>query len=330
MLYSSPFHPGSLSDKTFLVTGGYGFIGSHLVEYLLHWQAGKVIVIDNLSTGFAENLDAFKSNPALKIIQGDITDRLLVDEAMQEADYVLHQAALGSVPRSLETPLATNHANVTGFLTVLESARKANIKRFVYASSSSVYGDHPGLPKVEREIGRPLSPYAVTKLVNEYYAEVFWRNYGMEIIGLRYFNIFGPRQNPSGPYAAAIPLFMDALLNDKPAFINGDGEQSRDFTFITNAVQANIKALFCPFDAELPQVYNVAISGCISINNLFNELKKIAGSSLTPLHRAPRPGDVRNSMADISRASSNLGYKPQASVEEGLKITFEWFKRHFS
>lgn len=330
MLYSSPFHPGSLSDKTFLVTGGYGFIGSHLVEYLLHWNAKKVIVLDNLSTGFSENLDAFKSNNALKIMQGDITDRALVDEAMKETDFVLHQAALGSVPRSLETPLATNHANVTGFLTVLESARKAKIKRFVYASSSSVYGDHPGLPKVEKAIGRPLSPYAVTKLVNEYYAEVFWRNFGMEIIGLRYFNIFGPRQNPAGPYAAAIPLFMDALLKNQPAYINGDGEQSRDFTFISNAVQANIKALFCPFNPELPQVYNVAISGCISINSLFNELKKISGSPMMPIHRAPRAGDVRDSMADISRTSANLGYQPQVSVEEGLKITFDWFKKQFS
>jgi UDP-N-acetylglucosamine 4-epimerase len=327
-VYENPFHTKDISKLSFLVTGGAGFIGSNIVEYLLKYKAGKVIVLDNFATGFAENVKPFYSNPSFKLIHGDICDTSKVTEACIGIDYVLHQAALGSVPRSIENPIPTHDVNASGFLSVLVAARDAGVKRIVYASSSSVYGDSTELPKTEGNIGRPLSPYAVSKLVNEFYADIFCRTYDMEIIGLRYFNIFGPRQNPKGEYAAAIPLFIDGLLRNRAVFINGDGTQTRDFTFVENAVQANIKAVFCENFEAIGEVFNIALGGRVSINELFRSLKKITGSSLEPTYRASRQGDVRDSLADISKAQAVLDYHPTVSVEEGLKRTVEWFKGH--
>jgi UDP-N-acetylglucosamine 4-epimerase len=328
-MYDQAYHPLEINKLNFLVTGGAGFIGSNLVEYLLQHKAGKVVVLDNYATGFESNLESFKQHPNLVIIDGDICSLNDCIKACEGIDYVLHQAALGSVPRSVENPIATNKVNVDGFLNMLVAARDAKVKRFVYASSSSVYGDSKILPKVETQIGNPLSPYAVTKLVNELYADVFAKTYGMEITGLRYFNIFGPRQNPSGPYAAAIPLFMDALLSNQPAYINGDGGQTRDFTFVKNAVEANIRALFAQKAKGDPMVFNVAVSDRISIKELYNILKDVAGSNVDAIHREERAGDIRDSLADISQTKKYLGYNPQVKMVDGLKITMEWFKQAF-
>jgi UDP-N-acetylglucosamine 4-epimerase len=328
-MYEKAYHPNQINNLSFLVTGGAGFIGSNIVEYLLQHHAKKVVVLDNYATGFASNLELFKHFPNLEIIDGDICSIDDCNKACAGIDYVLHQAALGSVPRSVENPIATNKVNVDGFLNMLVAARDAKVKRFVYASSSSVYGDSKILPKVENQIGNPLSPYAVTKLLNELYADVFAKTYHMEITGLRYFNIFGPRQNPGGPYAAAIPLFMDALLSNKQAFITGDGGQTRDFTFVQNAVEANIKALFSHKNAGDPMVFNVAVSDRISIKELYEILKNVAGSKIDAVHREERPGDIRDSLADISSAKKHLGYNPQVKMEDGLKITFDWFRKAF-
>ncbi len=329
-MYDFPFHKSDLSQQTFLVTGGAGFIGSNIVEYLLKYNAKKVVVLDNLATGFEENLQPFFSLPNFKFIQGDICYTNVCRKAFEGIDFIFHEAALGSVPRSIENPIATHNANASGFLSVLVAAKNAGVKRVVYASSSSVYGDSIDSPKREEKIGKPLSPYAVSKLVNEFYADIFSRTYNMEIIGLRYFNIFGPRQNPKGAYAAAIPLFIDGLLNNKSVFINGDGEQSRDFTFVENAVQANIKAMFCENKEALGSVFNIALGDKISVNQLFNTLKKITGSSLNPTYREERRGDVKNSMADIFKAKTILGYEPAVKIEDGLQKTVEWFGKHFN
>jgi UDP-N-acetylglucosamine 4-epimerase len=325
-MYAQKFHSEDISNQSFLVTGGAGFIGSNIVEYLLKHGAGKVRVLDNFSEGLLENVDMFLSYRNYEFVEGSITDFDSCLKNCEGMDYVLHQAALGSVPRSIKNPVATNEANVTGFLNMLTAAKDSGVKRFVYASSSSVYGDSPDLPKKEERIGKPLSPYAVSKVVDELYADVFARTYKMQIIGLRYFNIFGPRQKPDGPYAAAIPLFMDALLNDKSPFINGEGEQTRDFTFVENAVQANIRALFTKVEGATGQVYNVAVAERISINLLFNTLKKLMASEINPTYREEREGDIRNSLADISKAQKFLGYEPTVKVEKGLEITFNWFK----
>ncbi|MEX1063717.1 MAG: SDR family oxidoreductase [Candidatus Paceibacterota bacterium] len=330
------YHSIDISKHAFLVTGGAGFIGSNIIEYLIQHSAKKVVVLDNLSTGFAENIKPFLSNSNFKFIQGDICDLNVCKTSCENIDFVFHQAALGSVPRSIENPIATHNANASGFLSVLMAAKNANVKRIVYASSSSVYGDSTDSPKKEGKIGKPLSPYAVSKLVNEFYADIFVRTYNMEIIGLRYFNIFGPKQNPKGEYAAAIPLFIDGLLhpvdningvNNKPVYINGDGNQSRDFTFIENAVQANIKAMFCEKKEAIGNVFNIAMGEKISVNELFNTLKKITNSSLNATHREERRGDVKNSLADISKAKTILGYSPSVKTEEGLKRTVEWFDK---
>jgi UDP-N-acetylglucosamine 4-epimerase len=328
-MYDKSFHSNDISKLNFLVTGGAGFIGSNLVEYLLHHKAGKVIVLDNFSTGFSDNLAEFTQYSNFEIIEGDICSLEDCVKACQGIDYVLHQAALGSVPRSVENPIATNKVNVDGFLNMLVAARDAKVKRFVYASSSSVYGDSKSLPKVESQIGNPLSPYAVTKLLNELYADVFSKTYHMEITGLRYFNIFGPRQNPSGPYAAAIPLFMDAVLTDKAGYINGDGMQTRDFTFVVNAVEANIKALFAHKHQGDPMVFNVAVSDRITIKELYETLKQISGCKVDAIHREERAGDIRDSLADISSARKYLGYDPQFKMIDGLTITLNWFKQAF-
>ena len=328
-MFSKPFHAGSLAGQSFLVTGGAGFIGSNIVEYLLKYGASGVRVLDNLSNGFQKNIEPHLGNPAFEFIEGDITDSATCVQACNGVDFVTHQAALGSVPRSIEFPLNTHAANATGFLNMLVAARDAKVKRFIYASSSSVYGDLQASPKKESQIGKPLSPYAVSKLTNELYAGVFSLNYGMKIIGLRYFNVFGPRQDPDGPYAAEIPLFMDALVNNKQAFINGSGEQTRDFTFVENAVQANIMAFFTEHPDAFNRVYNVAVSESVSVKDLFGILKNLTGSALNPVHREERQGDVKNSLADISQAEEMLGYKPSVKVEEGLGITLEWFIKSF-
>jgi UDP-N-acetylglucosamine 4-epimerase len=325
-VYDIPFHDQPLDNLAFLVTGGAGFIGSNLVEYLLRYGAKEVRVLDNYSNGFRKNVALFEGQPALRVIEGDIRDRQTCIDACQGIDIVLHQAALGSVPRSINDPVTTNDVNVGGFVNMLFGAKEAGIKRFVYAASSSTYGDHKALPKVEDRIGKPLSPYAVTKYANELYADVFGRTYGMEIIGLRYFNIFGPRQDPNGAYAAVIPLFIDAVLEGKPPRMNGDGGQTRDFTFVENCVQANIKAALVQNPAAVNQVYNIAVADRTSLNDLFNILKEEVGATVTPEYGPDRPGDIRDSLADISKAQTLLGYNPQVRIREGLQQTLAWFK----
>ena len=309
-----------------LITGGAGFIGSNLAERLLQDERTSLVrVLDNLVTGSLKNIDAFAGNPKFEFIKGDIRDYDTCQDACDGIDLVSHQAALGSVPRSIADPLTTNAVNIGGTLNIFTAAKEKNLRRIVYAASSSTYGDHPGLPKVEDKIGNPLSPYAVTKYVNELYARVFASLYNMQFIGLRYFNIFGPRQNPNGPYAAVIPLFAEAILNNKPPTINGDGQHSRDFTYVDNAVQANVLALFTDNINAVNQVYNIACGHQTSLLDLFNHLKEEAGSSLQPVHGPERNGDVKHSLADISKAASLLGYKPVMSVRDGLKKTFQWY-----
>ncbi len=312
-----------------LVTGGAGFIGSNLVAQLLKDKRISFIrVLDNLSTGYEQNIAALLRHPGFEFMKGDIRDYETCLKACNDIDLVSHQAALGSVPRSVNDPLTTNDVNITGTLNIFTAAKEKNIRRVVYAASSSTYGDHPGLPKQEDHIGRPLSPYAVTKYVNELYAQVFADLYKMEFIGLRYFNIFGLQQSPNGPYAAVIPLFAEALLNNKPPTINGDGSHSRDFTYVDNAVQANILSLFTANDKAVNQVYNIACGHQTSLSELFDVMKKEAGSSLQPIHGPERTGDVKHSMADISKAKQLLGYEVKIPVEEGLRLTFQWYKEH--
>jgi UDP-N-acetylglucosamine/UDP-N-acetylgalactosamine 4-epimerase len=312
-----------------LVTGGAGFIGSNLVEQLLKDQRVSFVrVLDNLATGSSKNLDDFAGHNKFEFIEGDIRQFNTCLQASESIDVISHQAALGSVPRSIKDPLLTNEVNITGTLNVFTAAKEKNIKRVVYAASSSTYGDHQGLPKVEHKIGNPLSPYAVTKYVNELYAGVYASLYNVQFIGLRYFNIFGPRQSPQGPYAAVIPLFIKAILENKPPLINGDGSNSRDFTFVANAVQANIAAIFTERSEAVNEVYNVACGEQTSLLQLFEALKKEAGSSLQPAYGPDRPGDVKHSLADVSKAKSILGYNPSVSVQEGLRTTFDWYKKN--
>jgi UDP-N-acetylglucosamine 4-epimerase len=316
-----------------LITGGAGFIGSNLAEHLLNRpEVEKIRVLDNLSTGSLKNIEAFGSHSRFEFFQGDIRNYETCMQAAEGMDLISHQAALGSVPRSINDPITTNEVNITGTLNIFTAAKEKGIKRVVYAASSSTYGDHPGLPKVEDAIGNPLSPYAVTKYVNELYARVYADIYGLELIGLRYFNVFGPQQNPQGPYAAVIPLFIQAVLNNEPPVINGDGEHSRDFTFVANAVQANERALFTQDPEALNQVYNIAYGERTTLNQVFEMIKEVAGSDLSPKYGPERKGDVRHSLADISKAKTLLGYDPSYSVKEGLKIAFEWYRKqhHFS
>jgi len=312
-----------------LITGGSGFIGSNLVEHLLNDSRVKAVrVLDNLATGSVKNIAGFESNSKFEFIQGDIRDYDTCLLATENIDLISHQAALGSVPRSINDPLTTNDVNIAGTLNIFTAAKEKGVKRVVYAASSSTYGDHPGLPKVEDKIGNPLSPYAVTKYVNELYAKVYADVYGLELIGLRYFNVFGPNQNPQGAYAAVIPLFMNAVLNNEPPVINGDGETSRDFTYVANAVQANEKALFTKNAAAINQVYNIAYGERTTLNEVFEMIKEVAGSDLAPKYGPERRGDVRHSLADISKAKSLLGYDPSFSVKDGLKLAFEWYRKH--
>lgn len=312
-----------------LVTGGAGFIGSNLVEALLNLQEVSFVrVLDNLATGSEKNISEFYSNPKFEFIKGDIRDYETCLKTMNGIDRVSHQAALGSVPRSIKDPITSNDVNIGGTLNIFTAAKDSGIKKIVYAASSSTYGDSETLPKVEDKIGKPLSPYAVTKYVNELYADVFKRLYDIDIIGLRYFNVFGPKQNPNGPYAAVIPLFVDAVLNNTNPFINGDGSQSRDFTYVANAVQANIKALFCEDSTSWNQVYNIAYGERTTVLELFNTLKEFAGSNSSPLFREKRIGDIPHSLADISKAKSKLQYHPEFSVTQGLGKALNWYKEN--
>lgn len=324
-MYTYAYHTEDLSHYSFLITGGAGFIGSNLVQYLLQHGAKKVRVLDNFSNGYRENLTEFMSHPAFELIEGDIRDIETCHRAVKDMDYVSHQAALGSVPRSINDPATTNEVNISGFLNMMIAVKdNPQVKRMVYAASSSTYGDSKSLPKVEETIGKPLSPYAVTKYVNELYADVFGKTYGTDVIGFRYFNVFGPKQSPNGAYAAVIPLFMQALKDDVAPKINGDGGQTRDFTFIDNVIQANVKGMLASKEAG-NQVYNVACGERIDINYLWDSLKTAANSHLEPEYGPERQGDVRDSLADISKAQKLLGYQPRYTVREGLKITWDWF-----
>lgn len=323
------FHQADISSKHFLVTGGAGFIGSHIVEYLLRHGAAKVRVLDNLMTGFAANIEPFKAYPTFEFLEGDIRDFATCVKACEGIDYVSHQAALGSVPRSVKDPVTSNEVNVTGFLNVLTVAKDAGVSTFVYASSSSVYGDEPNLPKVEERVGNPLSPYAVTKKTNELYAEVFAKLYGMRVVGLRYFNVFGPRQDPDGPYAAVIPLFVSGILKQTPVYINGDGEQTRDFTHVDNAVQANIRGMLCERKEAFGEAYNVAVGENFSVNFLYESIREMLGMSHEATYRDPREGDIRNSLADISKAQRLLGYQPTQRFMDGLQQTVQFFREKY-
>lgn len=320
------FHEGSLADKTFLITGGAGFIGGHLAEYLLKHGAAKVRVLDNMVNGFEGNLDVLKKYPAFEFMHGDIRNIDDCQKACEGIDYISHQAALGSVPRSIKEPVYFNEVNVGGFVNMLKAAVDNAVKQFVYASSSSVYGDEQTLPKVESKIGNCLSPYAATKKTNELYAQVFADVYGLKIMGFRYFNIFGPRQDPDGAYAAVIPLFVKGIMKQTPVYINGDGEQTRDFTFVDNAVQINVKGMLTLNTKALNKVYNVAVGENFSVNYLYNICKKNIESDWEATYRAPRDGDIRNSLADISLAKNLLGYAPTKRFEDGLLETISFFK----
>jgi len=322
------YHDKDISNFSFLVTGGAGFIGSNIVEYLLNYGAKKVRVLDNFSNGYRKNIEPYLLHSNFELIEGDIRDLQTCIDAMKGIDYVTHQAALGSVPRSINDPATTNEVNISGFLNMMIALKDSvSVKRMVYAASSSTYGDSKTLPKVEDQIGKPLSPYAVTKYVNELYADVFGKTYNTDVIGLRYFNIFGPRQSPKGAYAAVIPLFMDAINKNKQATINGDGEQTRDFTYVENAVQANIKSFFASKTSG-NEVYNIACNERISVNYLWDVLNESASKNIPPIYGPSRVGDVRNSLANISKAEKGLGYKPEFSVRQGLIKTWDYFKKN--
>ena len=324
------------STRTWLITGVAGFIGSNLLETLLKLNQ-RVVGLDNFSTGHQHNLDQVQglvSAPQwanFRLITGDICALDTCRDASQGVDYVLHQAALGSVPRSIEDPLLTNASNINGFLNMLVAARDAGVQSFVYAASSSTYGDHPGLPKVEEQIGSPLSPYAVTKYVNELYGDVFARCYGFTTIGLRYFNIFGQRQDPDGAYAAVIPKWIASMIQNEPVYINGDGETSRDFCYIDNTVQANLLAAINLDPAARNQVYNVAVGERTTLNQLYESIRAELAPNFThlaqskPIYRDFRAGDVRHSLADIDKAKRLLQYQPTHTIRDGLQVAMQWY-----
>lgn len=323
-MYETKYHQIDLANSAILLTGGAGFIGSNLVEYLVKYGIKKLRILDNLSTGNLENIKDFIGLPNVEFIEGDIRDIEICQASCKGMDYVLHQAALGSVPRSIKDPLTTNAVNISGFLNVLVAAKDNSIKKMVYAASSSTYGDSKELPKVEERIGKPLSPYAITKYVNELYADVFYSTYGLETVGLRYFNVFGPKQNPNGAYAAVIPKFMDAALKNVGPIINGDGKTSRDFTFVDNVVQCNLKALSSSQGAE---VMNVACGSSVTLNELWDLIKKMAKTDAEAIYAEERIGDIKHSLANISKAKGILGYNPNYLIEDGLRLTFDWFKK---
>jgi UDP-N-acetylglucosamine/UDP-N-acetylgalactosamine 4-epimerase len=327
---SNIFHTKDLSNSNFLVTGGAGFIGSHIAAYLLQHGAKKVRVLDNMVNGFNSNLDILRQYPGFEFIEGDIRNIETCLKACEGIDYISHQAALGSVPRSIKEPVYFNDVNVTGFVNMLNAAVNSKVKTFVYASSSSVYGDELTLPKTENKIGNCLSPYAATKKINELYAQVFADVYGIKQIGLRYFNIFGPRQDPNGPYAAVIPLFVKGILKQTPVYINGNGGQTRDFTFVDNAVQMNIKAMLTDNEAAFKQVYNVAVGERFTVNDLYKACQTQLSSDFKATYREPRAGDIRDSLADISLAKELLNYQPTKKFEDGLAETIQYFKKVYS
>lgn len=322
-------HTNDLSKYSFLVTGGAGFIGSNITEYLLNNGVKKVRVLDNLSTGYMENLQEFEQNPAFEFQLGDIRN---LDDCMKACagmDIVLHQAALGSVPRSINDPVTTNAVNIDGFVNMLNASKESKVQRFIYASSSSVYGDDETMPKVESKTGNLLSPYAVTKYTNELYAKVFSKVYGLKTVGMRYFNVFGPKQNIQGPYAAVIPIFITKLLNNESPGIYGDGKNTRDFTFVANVIKANLCAAFSDNLKEDATIINVAYGGTTSVNDLFDGIAGILKKDIKATHLPERKGDIKNSFANIDKAKSLLGYEPVISLQEGLAITVSWYKKQF-
>ncbi len=322
---------GRLSGCKVLVTGGAGFIGSNLVESLLA-SDNIVVCLDNFSTGKRENISGFISNPRFRLIEGDIRNYSDCEQSVQGVDYVFHQAALGSVPRSIKDPVTSTDVNIGGFVKMINASREAGVRRFIYAASSSTYGDHPDLPKVEDKIGTPLSPYAITKYVDELYAANFAVTYKTESIGLRYFNVFGRRQDPQGAYAAVIPLFVKKLMTHEAPVINGDGTYSRDFTYVDNVVQANHLAALAADPAAVNQVYNVAHGERTNLNELFEMIKQLIGRfdrevlNLTPLYGPVRAGDIPHSHASIEKAGRLLGYKPTHTVREGMEEAIDWYR----
>ncbi len=309
-----------------LVTGGAGFIGSNLVESLLKDDRVSLVrVLDNLATGFESNISNFYNNEKFEFLNGDIRDLSVCNNACKGIDLISHQAALGSVPRSIKDPITTNEVNINGTLNIFKAAVDNKIKRVVFAASSSTYGDSQNLPKVEHIIGNPLSPYAITKYVNELYADVFAKTYGIEYIGLRYFNVYGPKQDPNGAYAAVIPLFFKKAIDDKAPIINGDGSFSRDFTFVQNAVEANIKALFVDNEMAINQVFNIACGERTTLVELWQKICEVSGKEIAAKFGPNREGDIPHSLADISKAKELLTYTAEYKLNDGLKKTFEWF-----
>ena len=317
--------------RKILITGGAGFIGSNLCEALLE-RGDKVVCLDNFSTGKRENIETFLPDANFTLIEGDIRDLNVCRKAVENVDYVLHEAAIGSVPRSIKDPITTNDANISGFLNMLVASRDAGIRRFVYATSSSVYGDSELLPKEEDIIGNPLSPYAITKYVNELYARIFAKTYGMECIGLRYFNVFGKRQDPDGAYAAVIPLFIKKLINHEPPVINGNGNNSRDFTYVKNVIQMNLLALSTTKSEAVNQIYNTACGARTTLNQLVSYLKEFLAaydsdiSNIQEEHGSDRQGDIPHSHASIDKAKRLLEYRPEYSMQDGLRETIEWYR----
>lgn len=313
-----------IQQSSFLVTGGAGFIGSHLVDFLLKHHAQKVVIVDNFSTGTFENIQSALRFANCQLIEGDLQNRIICEKACEGIDFVFHQAALGSVPRSIHDPISTHQANVNSFVNLLVAMQKAQVKKMVFASSSSVYGSLLADVKQEVTVGEPLSPYAATKRINEIYADIFAQTYQQDLIGLRYFNVFGPRQNPNGPYAAVIPRFIQAVLEDKAGIIFGDGEQSRDFTYIDNVVYANILALFT--NSQEHRFFNIACGQSISLNQVWNAINICCDSELPILYQHPRQGDILHSKADISRAKQCLDYQPLVYFNEGIRRTVSWYQ----
>lgn len=318
------------NQKTILITGGAGFIGTNLCEYFLQKEY-KVVCLDNFATGHKRNVIPFLENKNFKLIEGDIRDSKTCIKAVENVEYVLHQAALGSVPRSIKDPSTTNEVNINGFLNMLIAAKDANVKRFVYAASSSTYGDSESLPKIEDTIGKPLSPYAITKYVNELYAEIFSKTYGIETIGLRYFNVFGRKQDPNGAYAAVIPKFVTQLINHESPIINGDGNYSRDFTYIDNVIQMNELAMLTQNPKAINTVYNTAFGDRTTLNDLMKFLKQYLSefdteiSKIEVIHGPNRTGDIPHSLASIEKAKEVLNYNPQYSFQDGLKEAVKWY-----
>ncbi len=333
-MIDSIFHRIDLSKFSFLVTGGAGFIGSNIVEYLVNHRAGHIRILDNLSNGSLSNIKAYLDLPNVEFILGDIRYLGVCQKAIEDIDFISHQAALGSVPRSLADPITSNEVNITGFLNMLVAAKDSpELKRFVYAASSSTYGDSDALPKVEGVEGKPISPYAVTKAVNELYADVFSKSYGLHTIGLRYFNVFGPRQSPSNAYAAVIPVFCKHFLEFTAPTINGGGETSRDFTYVENAVQANIRAMLFDTEDESKrlrnhEVFNVACGDQVNLNQVISTLQRLSGRDIQANYKPERAGDIKHSLASIAKASEILDYFPLVRFREGLELTYKYIEKN--